>query len=53
MGEPAFSQGVAWITATPPIRGEKKAGVVEHPEVFDHAGLLIDGSPGAAGLPFS
>jgi len=23
------------------IMSEKKAGVVEHPEVFDHAGLLV------------
>jgi hypothetical protein len=32
---------------------EKKAGVVEHPGVFDHAGLLVNGPPGTAGLPFS
>jgi hypothetical protein len=32
--------------------GEKKADVVEHPEVFDHVGLLVDGPPGGAGLPF-
>jgi hypothetical protein len=31
---------------------KKKAGVVEHPEVFDHAGLLINGPPGKAGVPF-
>jgi hypothetical protein len=31
---------------------QKKAGVVEHPEVFDHAGLLINGPPGKAGVPF-
>jgi hypothetical protein len=31
----------------------KKAGVVEHPEVFDHVGLLVNGPPGHAGLPFS
>ena len=30
----------------------KKAGVVEHPEVFDHAGLLVNEPPGKAGLPF-
>jgi uncharacterized membrane protein YagU involved in acid resistance len=30
----------------------KKADVVEHPEVFDHVGLLVNGPPGAAGLPF-
>jgi hypothetical protein len=31
----------------------KKAGVVEHPEVFDHVGILVNGPPGMAGLPFS
>jgi hypothetical protein len=30
----------------------KKADVVEHPEVFDHVGLLANRSPGTAGLPF-
>ena len=30
----------------------KKAGVVEHPEVFDNAGLLANEPPGTAGLPF-
>jgi len=33
-------------------RNRKKAGVVEYPEVFDHAGLLVNEPPGAAGLPF-
>ena len=32
---------------------EKKAGVAEHPEAFDHAGILVNGPPGTAGLPFS
>jgi len=37
----------------PPVAsGEKKADVVEHPQVFDHVGLLVDGPPGGAGLPF-
>jgi hypothetical protein len=31
----------------------KKADVAEHPEVLHHVGLLIDGPPGLAGLPFS
>jgi len=30
----------------------KKNGVVEHPKAFDHAGLLVNGPPGSAGLPF-
>jgi len=25
--------------------------VAERPEAFDHAGLLVDGPPGMAGLP--
>ena len=31
----------------------KKADVVEHLEVFDHVGLLVNEPPGTAGLPFS
>jgi hypothetical protein len=30
----------------------KKADVVEHTEVFDHVGLLVNEPPGVAGLPF-
>jgi hypothetical protein len=30
----------------------RKADVVEHLEVFDHVGLLVNEPPGAAGLPF-
>ena len=30
----------------------KKADVAEHPEVFDHVGLLANEPPGSAGLPF-
>jgi hypothetical protein len=30
----------------------KKAGVVEGPGVLNHAGLLFDGPPGLAGMPF-
>jgi hypothetical protein len=30
----------------------KKADVAEHPEVFDHVGLLVNEPPGTAGLPF-
>jgi hypothetical protein len=35
------------------LQVKKKAGMAEHPEVFDHAGLLVNGPPGTAGLPFS
>jgi len=31
---------------------QKKADMVEHPQVFDHVGLLIIEPPGMAGLPF-
>jgi hypothetical protein len=30
----------------------KKADVVENPKVFDHVGLLANGPPGTAGVPF-
>jgi hypothetical protein len=30
----------------------KKADVAEHPEVFDHVGLLVNKPPGQAGLLF-
>jgi hypothetical protein len=26
---------------------------VEYPEAFDHIGLLVNGPPGTAGLPFT
>jgi hypothetical protein len=31
----------------------KKADVIEHLEAFDHVGLLVNGPPGTAGLPFN
>jgi hypothetical protein len=31
---------------------KKKADVAEHTKVFDHVGLLVNGPPGTAGLPF-
>jgi hypothetical protein len=30
----------------------KKADVMEHPQAFDHVGLLVNKPPGTAGLPF-
>ena len=30
-----------------------KTGVAEHPQVFSHAGLLVNWPSGEAGLPFS
>ena len=32
--------------------GEKKADVAEHPQGFDHVGLLVNEPPGPAGLLF-
>jgi hypothetical protein len=34
------------------VQVEKKTDVVEHPEVFDHVGLLVNGPPDTGGLPF-
>jgi hypothetical protein len=31
----------------------KKADVAEHVRVFRHVGLLVNGPPGPAGLPFT
>jgi hypothetical protein len=31
---------------------KKKTDVAEHPKVFDHVGLLANGPPGMAELPF-
>jgi hypothetical protein len=31
---------------------KKKADEVEHLEVFDPVGILVNGPPGTAGLPF-
>ncbi len=36
-----------------PPQAKKKADVVEHPEVFDHVGLLVNGPPGQPGYPSS
>jgi len=34
------------------LKETEKADVVEHPEVFDHVGLLVNEPPGIAGVPF-
>jgi hypothetical protein len=31
---------------------KQKTDVAEHPQVFDHVGLLVNGLPGTAGSPF-
>jgi hypothetical protein len=31
---------------------KKKADVIKYHQVFDHVGLLFNGPPGTAGLPF-
>jgi len=43
-----FADGTVHSVATE----TKKTDVVEHPEVLDHVGLLVNGLPGAAGSPF-
>ena len=49
---PPVVRAVGWLR--PPRAAEtKKADVVEHPEVFDHVGLLVNEPPGTAGLPLS
>ena len=34
-------------------RPTKKADVGEHPKVFDHVGLLVNGPPGSTGMPLT
>ena len=34
------------------VWNEKKADAVEHPGVLNRVGLLVNGPPGTAGLPF-
>ena len=41
-----------WFGKFRPKASEKKADVVEHPQVFDHVGLLVNEPPGTAGLLF-
>jgi len=60
-------KGLGWHMMSPPLRlskvhpwslqlfrstENKKTGVSEHPEVFDHVGLLVNRPPGTAELPF-
>jgi hypothetical protein len=53
-GVNVFARFVSMIS--PPFlnstESKKKADVVEHPEVFDHIGLLVNELPSTAGLPF-
>jgi hypothetical protein len=35
-----------------PPKAKKKADVFEHPGVFDHVGILVNGPLGTAGAPF-
>jgi hypothetical protein len=34
------------------MKSEKKADLVEYLQVFHQVGLLVNGRPGTAGLPF-
>jgi len=40
------------MNVTPVAYGKRQADVAEHPEVFDHVGLLVNGLSGTAELPF-
>lgn len=39
-----------WRSNPCAVRRAKKADVAEHPQAFDHVGLLFNGPPGSAGL---
>ena len=41
-----------WIPTVLHHRKQKKADVAEHPEAFDHVGLLFNEPPGRTGLFF-
>ena len=41
-----------FVGATSAAAQRKKTDVSEHPGVFDHVGLLVNGPTGIAGLPF-
>jgi hypothetical protein len=40
------------IALIPSRASEQKTDVAEHPQVFDHVGLLVIGLPEIVGLPF-
>jgi hypothetical protein len=52
MVELDFSIASSLVSVINRRQRKKKTGVVEYPEVFDHAGLLVNEPPGKAGLPF-
>jgi len=41
------------IGPIPRLQKQQKTDVAEHPQVFDHVGLLINGLPGTAGSLFA
>jgi len=48
-----MTSGPATRKQCEPLRDrDKKTDVVEHPQVFDHVGLLVNWPPGTAELPF-
>ena len=53
MVESACSIGSSLVFGIIRRQRNKKAGVVEHLAVFDHAGLLVNEPPGKAGMPFT
>jgi hypothetical protein len=48
---PLMTPPTATSSATP--RRVQKADVADRPEAFHHVGLLVNGPPGTAGLPFT
>ena len=48
-----IGHGASLVTATARRhrKQNKKADVVDHPEVFDYVGMLVNKPPGPAGLP--
>jgi len=47
---PVANAEPCWLR--PPRQAQKKPDVSEHPEGFDHVGLLVNEPPGTAELPF-
>jgi hypothetical protein len=41
-----------WLRPSRSAENKKKADMAEHPKAFNHVGLLVNGLPGTAELPF-
>ena len=61
-GDEAYQMADSWWQAghtdrptcpmSSPFTPQKQAAVMEHPKVFDHVGLLVNGPPSLARSPF-